>query len=98
MAASTEKQEIGNEKSEESGPRVVVYGREDCCLCDEALLEIEKVRADSAFFLRKVDIDTDPQLVEKYGHEVPVIEINGRKAFKFRLSAREFRRRLRRAS
>jgi hypothetical protein len=96
VAPSTEKREICGGKSEESGSRVVVYGREDCCLCDEALLEIEKVRASMTFSLHKVDIDTDPELVKKYGHEVPVIEIDGRKAFKFRVSAREFRRRLRR--
>ena len=77
-------------------PRVVVYGRVDCCLCDEAWELLEKVRKSEDFELSKVDVDTDPALAERYGHEVPVIEIGGRKAFKFRVSEREFRRRLRR--
>lgn len=77
-------------------PQVVVYGRADCCLCDEAWEVLEKVRTSEDFQLSKVDVDTDPVLSERYGHEVPVIEIGGRKAFKFRVSEREFRRRLRR--
>lgn len=77
-------------------PQVVVYSRHDCCLCDEALVEIEAARASAAFDLRVVDVDEDPALVEKYGHEVPVVEIDGRKAFKYRLTTRELLRRLRR--
>lgn len=79
-------------------PRVVVYGREDCCLCDEALLELEAARASAAFSLEKIDVDTDPALVEKYGHEVPVVEIDGRKAFKYQVSRRKFLQLLRRLS
>ena len=79
------------------GPSVVVYSRADCCLCDEALAEIERARLASAFRLRVVDVDTDPELAARYGHEVPVVEVDGRKAFKFRLSAEQLLRRLRRA-
>lgn len=72
----------------------MVYSRADCCLCDDALREIEAARRSAAFSLRVVDVDEDPALVEKYGHEVPVVEIDGRKAFKYRLTARELLRRL----
>lgn len=77
---------------------VVVYSRQDCCLCDEALREIEAARASIPFALRVVDVDQDPELVARYGHEVPVIEIDGRKAFKYRVTSRELVRRLRRLS
>jgi hypothetical protein len=76
---------------------VVVYSREDCCLCDDALREVEAARASVPFALRVVDVDRDPALAERYGHEVPVIEIDGRKAFKYRVTSRELLRRLRRA-
>jgi hypothetical protein len=75
-------------------PAVVVYSRHDCCLCDEALAEIEAARASAAFSLRVVDVDEDPALAERYGHEVPVVEIDGRKAFKYRLTTRELLKRL----
>jgi hypothetical protein len=43
-----------------------------------------------------VDVDSDPDLAARYGHEVPVVEVDGRKAFKFRLTADQLLRRLRR--
>jgi hypothetical protein len=76
-------------------PSVVVYSRHDCCLCDEALAEIEAARATVPFALEVVDVDQDPVLVQRYGHEVPVVEIDGRKAFKYRLTTRQLLRRLR---
>ena len=79
-----------------SDPRVVVYSRKDCCLCDDALAEIERARRQRPFALEVVDVDRDPELTTRYGHEVPVVEIDGRKAFKFRLTAEQLLRRLRR--
>jgi glutaredoxin len=76
-------------------PDIVVYSRQDCCLCDDALAQIEAARSSVPFSLRVVDVDDDPALAEKYGHEVPVVEIDGRKAFKYRLTTRELLRRLR---
>jgi hypothetical protein len=72
----------------------VVYSRQECCLCDEALEQIEAARESVAFSLEVVDVDTDPALAERYGHEVPVVEIDGRKAFKYRLTTRQLLRRL----
>ncbi|HEY8517813.1 MAG TPA: glutaredoxin family protein [Candidatus Binatia bacterium] len=77
---------------------MVLYSREDCCLCEDALREIEAARASVPFELRIVDVDSDPELVQRYGHEVPVVEIDGRKAFKYRVTSRELLRRLRRRS
>lgn len=75
---------------------MVVYSRQDCCLCDEALEQIEAARTSAAFALEVVDVDRDPELAERYGHEVPVVEIDGRKAFKYRLTTRQLLRRLER--
>lgn len=72
----------------------MVYSRRDCCLCDEALEQIEAARRSATFELEVIDVDTDPALAERYGHEVPVVEIDGRKAFKYRLTTRQLLRRL----
>ena len=45
--------------------------------------------------LEIVDVDSDRKLAERYGHEVPVLLINGRKAFKYRVDAAELHARLR---
>jgi hypothetical protein len=41
-----------------------------------------------------VDIDADPQLLQKFNDEVPVVFIHGRKAFKYRMDRRQFLRKL----
>jgi len=81
-----------------STPRVVLYGRAECHLCDEMKAVLETVRRELPFELEVVDVDRDPALVDAYGLEVPVLTIAGRKAFKYRVAAEELRRRLRRAS
>jgi hypothetical protein len=44
--------------------------------------------------LEKVEIDGNADLEERFGTQVPVLFINGRKAFKYRCTARELRQRL----
>jgi hypothetical protein len=46
--------------------------------------------------LQRVEIDGDPALEAQFGIEVPVLFVNGRKAFKYRCSVRELRKRLER--
>ncbi len=46
--------------------------------------------------LTRVEIDGDRELEARFGQEVPVLFINQRKAFKYRCSSRELRKRLRR--
>ncbi|MGI9104325.1 MAG: glutaredoxin family protein [Terriglobales bacterium] len=73
---------------------VVVYSRKGCHLCDVVKESLERLRARAAFTWREVDIDTDPELRARYNEEVPVVFINGRKAFKYHLDEGEFLRKL----
>jgi glutaredoxin len=77
-----------------ASPKVTLYTRKGCCLCDDAKRVIESARKRSDFDLREVDIDADAALQSAYGDEVPVITINGSKAFKYRLSERELLKKL----
>lgn len=65
---------------------VTLYTRAGCHLCDDAKAVIDSVRADHPFALDVVDIDNDPSLVALYTTEVPVIAVDGRKAFKYRVT------------
>lgn len=69
--------------------------RSGCHLCDEMAAIVEQVGAEIPFRLEVCDVDADPELRERFGEEVPVLFIDGRKAFKYRVSARDLRRRLR---
>jgi glutaredoxin len=77
---------------------VTLYTRVGCHLCDVAKQVLEDVRKDRPFELTVVDVDTDSELVERYGGEVPVVLVDGRKAFKFRVDAAALRKLLERGS
>jgi glutaredoxin len=73
---------------------VVLYTKADCSLCDEMKAVVAQVRAEVPFALTIVDIESDPALRAAYGFDIPVLVIDGRKAFKYRVDARALKRRL----
>ena len=75
--------------------RVTLYTRVGCCLCEDARRVLRSARRRTAFELEEVDIDQDAELRRQYNEEVPVIAIDGRKAFKYRVSEDELLRKLR---
>ena len=75
-------------------PRVTLFTRAGCHLCDDAKRVIESARGRAEFDYEERDIDADPELLRLYNEEVPVIAIDGRKAFKYRLEIDEFLKRL----
>ena len=75
-------------------PRVTLYTRAGCCLCDEARHVLAAARKRASFEIEEVDIDRHPQWLALYNEEVPVIAIDGRKAFKYRVTLDEFLKRL----
>lgn len=79
-------------------PAVTLYTRAGCHLCDIVHDVLDRVRDEKPFDLTVVDIDSDPALVAMYDTEVPVVAINGRKAFKYRVDPAALRERLDRES
>ena len=75
-------------------PQVTLYTRAGCCLCDDAKQVITAARQRVDFDYAEVDIDTDEELVRLYNDEVPVIAINRRKAFKYKINMNEFLKKL----
>ena len=73
---------------------LTLYTRKDCCLCDEMKAAVAAAAKKIAFVLEVIDVDSSADLAERYGREVPVLFINGRKAFKYRVEAKELERRL----
>lgn len=67
-------------------------------MCDEAKRAMLDAGCDGEFVIEEVNIDEDPALKERYNADIPVIFINGVKAFKHRVDPREFKRKLRRLS
>jgi glutaredoxin len=78
--------------------QVKLYTRPGCHLCEEAKREMLAANCSQDYVLEEINIETDPALVEHYGWEIPVIVINGIKAFKYRVTAAEFKSKLKRLS
>ena len=75
-------------------PRVTLYTRAGCCLCDQAKQVLAEARRRADFDLEELDIDLDPELRRRYNDEVPVIAINQVKAFKYKVNRDEFLKKL----
>ena len=84
-------------KGSEKGVVVEILTREGCCLCEEMKAIVKEANRIVAFEIREIDVSKDKKLMERYGQEVPLLFINGRKAFKYKVTMDEFLKRLERA-
>jgi glutaredoxin len=75
-------------------PRVVVYHAEGCHLCERALAQVRALREELGFELSEVAIDGDPELEARYRELLPVVEIDGERAFTYYVHEDAFRRRM----
>lgn len=74
--------------------QVVVYSRKGCHLCEIVKETLSKLERRGGFTWREVDVDADDRLRHQFTDEVPVVFIDGHKAFKYRMDEREFLRKL----
>jgi glutaredoxin len=73
---------------------VTLYMRPGCHLCEEAKSLIAPVLAEFGARLREVNIDSHPELQQRYNLDVPVIFLAGRKVAKHRIDPIQFKRQL----
>ncbi len=74
--------------------QVVVYSRKGCHLCEIVKETLNKLERRGGFLWQEVDVDSSEDLRRQFTDEVPVVFIDGRKAFKYRMDEREFLRKL----
>jgi glutaredoxin len=59
-------------------PRITLYSRAGCHLCDQAREVIERVCAEVGTSYAEVDVDADEELRARFTDEVPVTFVDGR--------------------
>jgi glutaredoxin len=74
--------------------QVIVYSRKGCHLCEVVKESLTKLSRRGGFTWHEVDVDGNNELRRQFNDEVPVVFIDGHKAFKYRMDEREFLRRL----
>jgi hypothetical protein len=73
-----------------------IYFRPGCHLCEDMTAIVQRVirAAGRPATIAEVDISGDADLEARYGAEIPVLEIDGRKIAKYRITDGELRRAL----
>ena len=73
---------------------VEIMTKKDCSLCDDAKAIIEKVIAEIPAELKMTDIESDPELFERYKEKIPVVLINGEERFVYKVHPITLRKKL----
>ena len=71
-----------------------ILTKQDCCLCDEAKIIIEHVLEDYAARLIITDIESEDHLFDQYKERIPVLKINGKESFVFKVHEITLRKKL----
>jgi glutaredoxin len=75
-------------------PKITFYHAPECHLCAAARRVLEAARAEQEFELEEVDISGDAELEARYREWLPVVEIDGERAFTYFVQPDALRRRL----
>ncbi len=75
-----------------TGKQINFYTRPGCHLCEDALQVLQDLRGEFKFSLTIVDISVSEDLVARYGNDIPVAVLEGRRIFKHRADRRVLRR------
>ena len=74
--------------------QIEILTKKDCCLCDDAKKIIECVLPDFPATLTMVDIESDPDLFESYKERIPVVRLNGKESFVFKVNETTLRKKI----
>ena len=59
-----------------------MYTRQGCHLCEQAWRQLRQAQRRYGFTLTTVNVDTDAELEDRYGLQVPVVTVNRRVRFR----------------
>ena len=73
--------------------RLTIYSKPGCHLCDEMKSLVHRVVAEHSnthgISIDEIDISTDRDLLDRYGLDIPVLLIDGKKVAKYRVAEEE---------
>ncbi len=78
----------------EPPPRVVLYSKPGCHLCEDARLVVEAVCAELGESYDEIDITTSEDLMRTFGEEIPVTFVDGRQHDFWRVDPQRLRQAL----
>ena len=79
-------------------PKVTIYSKGDCHLCDVAKERVDSARRQVPFDLEVVDIETSEGLTREYGERIPVVALDGEELWEYRVNEKALVRCIRKSS
>ena len=73
---------------------IEIMTKKDCCLCDTAKKVVAEVLADFPAKMVLTDIESDPELFDRYKDKIPVALINGKEIFTYKVHEITLRKKL----
>lgn len=76
---------------------LIIYSRPGCHLCEEMKTLVRRVidHTGAAAQVEEINVETDADLERRFGLEIPVLMLNGKKVAKYRVSEEDVKRILR---
>ena len=74
--------------------QIEILTKKDCGLCDDAKEIVERVLPDFPATLKMIDIEAHSDLFEKYKEKIPVVRINGKENFVYKVNEITLRKKL----
>ena len=74
--------------------QIEILTKKDCALCDDAKEVVERVLPDFPATLKMIDIESHSDLFEKYKEKIPVVRINGKENFVYKVNEITLRKKL----
>lgn len=59
------------------GRALTLYTKAGCHLCEDAMVALQRLRAEFAFEIQQRDIEADPDLLAAYFDRIPVVSLDG---------------------
>jgi glutaredoxin len=72
--------------------KIRIYSKPGCHLCDEAKEAIQRVTKRLPIEIEVINIEEDPELLNQYRYDIPVIFLDDRKIFKYRVDEEKLKR------
>ncbi len=73
---------------------IEIMTKSGCCLCDDAREIIEQVIVGIPAEIKMTNIASDPELLERYKEKIPVVLINGKESFVYKVHPITLRKKL----
>ncbi len=71
---------------------LTIYSKKGCHLCDIAKETLLEIRKEYPFTLTEIDIEKDKTAFDRYKYLIPVIEIDGKIIFTYRVNENELKK------